>query len=218
MSLGWSSSPVGKKGFFTFTTSYFGWLTQNSPLKRAWLMLFFSQVCVGSEELDDKNGSFFLVPLLVTLVITLITDLFTFSSKQYSTQPTEYYSLSNKYKICCTMHTIDHKESTVEQKVDIPLKCTPLSYILSALICLFHNFIVKNISDMYMLFLIPWLFFTAVNIPMVVCLSTRNNFTNIMAARQRNNTIGWNRTQRQQWEINCALKDRIQNEILETSL
>ena len=35
MSLRWSSSPVGKIKIFIFTRSYFGWLTQNSPLN--WL-------------------------------------------------------------------------------------------------------------------------------------------------------------------------------------
>ena len=157
------------------------------------------------------------VPLLVILLITLMTDLFTFSTKQYSTLSTECYPLEDICRICHT-HCIDNKESTVVQKVDIPLRCTPLFYILLALICLFHNFVLRNISETYMLFLLPWLFFTAVNIPMVVCLSARNNFVNIVAARQTHNKLGWNRTQRQQWEMSCALEDRIQNEILETSL
>ena len=146
-----------------------------------------------------------LVPLAVILLITILTDLFTFSSKQ---QPAEYYFLRDICKICNT-HCNDNEKITAVQKVDIPLKCTAISCILLAPMCLGHDFVLQNISEMYMLFLLPWLFFTALNIPMIVCLSTKNNFANIAAARQRNNALGWIRTHKQQWEINCAHKDRI---------
>jgi hypothetical protein len=56
------------------------------------------------------------------------------------------------------------------------------------------------------------LFFTAMNIPMIVFLSKKNNFANISSERQRINTLAWNRTQNQQWEIKCAREDRIQRE------
>ena len=56
------------------------------------------------------------------------------------------------------------------------------------------------------------LFFTAMNIPMIVFLSKKNNFANISSERQRSNTLAWNRTRNQQWEIKCAREDRIQRD------
>ena len=56
------------------------------------------------------------------------------------------------------------------------------------------------------------LFFTAMNIPMIVFLSKKNNFANISSERQRINTLAWIRTQNQQWEIKCAREDRIQRD------
>ena len=187
-----------------------GGLFRNSSESMANVCYFLSQLCVGAEELYDKTMIIsLLVPLAVILLITILTDLFTFSYKRYSTQPAENYFLRDICKICLT-HCNDNVKITAVQKVDIPLKCTAISCILLAPMCLFHNFVLQNISEMYMLFLLPWLFFTALNLPMIVCLSTKNNFTNIATARQRNNTLGWIRTHKQQWEINCAHKDRIQ--------
>ena len=183
---------------------------RNSSESLANVCYFLSQLCVGAEELYDKTMTIsFFVPLAVILLITILTDLFTFLSKQYSTQLAEYYFLRDICKICQT-HCNDNEKITAVQKVDIPLKCTAISCILLAPMCLFHNFVLQNISEMYMLFLLPWLFFTALNIPIIVYLSTKNNFANIAAARQRNNTLGWIRTHKQQWEIKCAHKDRIQ--------
>ena len=46
----WFSSPSRKnKDFFIFTTSYFGWLTQNSPLNKLWRL--------GAEILVDENSN-----------------------------------------------------------------------------------------------------------------------------------------------------------------
>ena len=56
------------------------------------------------------------------------------------------------------------------------------------------------------------LFFTAMNIPMIVFLSKKNNFANISSERQRINTLAWNRTRNQQWEIKCAREDRMKRE------
>jgi hypothetical protein len=171
--------------------------------------VFLSQLCVGAEELYDNTAMLsYLVPLVVFLLITLLTDLYTFyhinyykhSSEQFSAHHAEYYSLKDKCKICNT-HCND--ESIVVQKVDIPLKSTAISCILLAFIILLISII--NIS------LHVWLFFTTVHIPMIVCLSTRNNLANMATERQRNNTLAWNRTRNQQWERKCALEDRIQN-------
>ena len=152
----------------------------------------------------------FLVPMVVVPLITLLTDLYTFyhinyykhSSEQLSTYPPEYYALEDICKIC---HTHCNNESIVIQKVDIPLKCTAIFCIILAL--LVPIFLISIHIEYILIFV--YFFFTAVNIPMIVCLSTRNNFANIAVARQRNNTLGWNRTCNQQWEIKCALEDRI---------
>ena len=46
------------------------------------------------------------------------------------------------------------------------------------------------------------------NIPLIVCLSRKNNFENIAAARQRTNSLAWNRTHNQQWEMKWAIEKR----------
>ena len=153
----------------------------------------------------------YLVPLVLILLITLLTDLYTFHHINYykhSTHQAEYYSLKNKCKVCLT-HCND--ESIVVQKVDIPLKSTAISCILLVITCFSLMSINNNPYLIFNILIFVWLFFTAVNIPMIVCLSTRNNFANIAAARQRNNSLAWNRTNNQQWEIKCAREDRIQN-------
>jgi hypothetical protein len=149
-----------------------------------------------------------LVPLVVILLITLLTDLYTLCHINYykhSTHHVEYYSLKDICKIC---HTHCNDKSIVVQKVDIPLKSTAISCILLAsTICAFISInTLMNINSIFVT-----VFFMTVNIPMIVCLSTRNNFENVATARQRNNTLEWNRTHNQQWEIKCAHEDRIQN-------
>ena len=174
-------------------------------------------MCVGAEDIYDKTTMLsYVVPLVIILLITLLTDLYTLchikyykhSSEQFSSHQAEYYSLKDKYKIC---HTHCNDESIVVQKVDIPLKSTLIScihffFFISIFISINNNlYLSSNILT------IAWLFFITVKIPMIVLLSTKNNFANIAAARQRNNTLAWNRTQCQKWEIKCALEDRIQN-------
>ena len=146
----------------------------------------------------------YLVPLVVILLIIILTDLYTFYHINYCKLSSEQYSVC---KICRT-HCND--ESIVVQKVDVPLKSTPISCIFLAFSILLISrnnnvYLIDNIS------IFVWLLFTTVNIPMIVLLSTRNNFANIAAARQRNNTLAWNRTRNQQWEKKCALEDRINN-------
>ena len=158
----------------------------------------------------------YLVPSIVILLITLLTDLYTFrfisyykhSSKQCSTYHTENHSLKDICKIC---HTHCNDQSIVRQKVDIPLKSTAISCTLLTLICILlmsiHSFVLPSYT-LYIYIICVW-FFSTINIPMVVCLSTRNNFENIKDERQRKNTLAWNQTQNQQWEIKCAIEDRI---------
>ena len=154
----------------------------------------------------------FIVPMVVVPLITLLTDLYTFyhinynkhSSEQLSRYHAEYYYLQDICKIC-RKHC--NNESIVTQKDDIPLKCTAIYCIILAL--LVPIFLTSILSEYILIFV--YFFFTTVNIPMIVCLSTRNNFANIAAARQRNATLAWNRTHNQQWERRCALEDRIQN-------
>ena len=158
----------------------------------------------------------YLVPLIVILILTFLTDVYTFifnnyynsSSKQCSPFHVENHSLNDICRIC---QTHCQYQCTVIQKVDIPLKSTAISCILLVITCFSLMSINNNPYLMFNILIFVWLFFTAVNIPMIVCLSTRNNFANIAAARQRNNSLAWNRTNNQQWEIKCAREDRIQN-------
>ena len=162
----------------------------------------------------------YLVPLMVILILTFSADVYTFffinyynnSSKQCSIFHAEHHSLNDVCRIC---HTHCQNQCIVKQKVDIPLKSTAISCILLAsinsLVCTFisiHDFALP-LYKIYICIIIVCCYST-VNIPMIVCLSSRNNMANIATRRQMNNTLGWNRTRRQQWEINCALEDRIQ--------
>ena len=81
-----------------------------------------------------------------------------------------------------------------------------------SLICMFisiHDFVLP-LYKIYICIIFVCCYST-VNIPMIVCLSSKNNIANIATKRQMNNTLAWNRTRNQQWEIKCAIKDRIQN-------
>ena len=178
-------------------------------------------MCIGADELYDKTIIlFYLVPFTVILLIALLTDLYTFlftnyhkrSSEQCSTYPTENHTLKDICKIC---NTPCNDLSIIRQKVDIPLKSTAISCTHLALIGILIS--ISNIDlTLYKIYIyiIFVCVFSTVNIPMIVCLSTRNNFANRATARQRKNILGWNRTQNQQWEIKCALEDRIQNPLL----
>ena len=158
----------------------------------------------------------YVVPLVIIQLITLLTDLYTlyhikynkYSSEQFSTHHSEYYSLKDICKVC---HTHCNDKSIIVKQIEIPLKSSPISCIpLFSLICgsiLYYNSYLSNNVSIF----VVTLFFTTLNIPMIVCLSKRNNFTNIAAARQRNNILAWNQTRKQQWEMKCALEDRIQN-------
>ena len=162
----------------------------------------------------------YLVPLIVILILTFLTDVYTFifnnyynsSSKQCSPFHVENHSLNDICRIC---HTHCQYQCIVTQKVDIPLKSTAISCILLAsiysLVCMFisiHDFVLP-LYKIYICIIIVCCYST-VNIPMIVCLSSRNNITNIATRRQMNNTLAWNRTRRQQWEIKCAVEERIQ--------
>ena len=174
-------------------------------------------MCVEAEEHYDNTLMLsYAVPLVVILLISLLTDLYTFYHinycKQFSAHHEEYIYLRDKCRIC---ETHCHDKSIIVQKVDIPLKSTATSCILFAFTCLsiytftcgfsYESDLKDYISNLTLVF------FTTINIPMIVCLSTNNNYVNMASARQRNNTHGWNRTENQQWEIKCAREDRIQN-------
>ena len=157
----------------------------------------------------------YLVPLVLMQLITILIDLYTYyinsykhSTEEFSAHHAEYYSLKDICKIC---HTHCTDESIVVQKVDVPLKSTAISCISLACTCFFLISINNNPYLIFTILQFVWLFFTTVNIPMIVYLSTKNNFANIAVARQRNNTREWNRTHNQQWEKKCAREDRIQN-------
>ena len=173
-------------------------------------------MCMGAENLYDNTIMLsYLVPLLLMLLITLLIDLYTFyyinyykhSSEEFSAHHAEYYYLKD---ICKNCHTHCNDKSIAVQKLDVPLKSTVISCI--PLACTFFSLISMNDNPyLFTIILFVWIFFTTVNIPMIVYLSTKNNFANISVAKQWNNTLGWNRTKNQQWERKCALEDRIQN-------
>ena len=148
------------------------------------------------------------------LLITLLTDLYTFIFINYYKHSSTYHIENHLVKdICKICNTPCNDQSIVKQKIDIPLKSTVISCSLLALICILisiHNFVLP-LYKIYIYIIFVW-FFSTVNIPMIVCLSTRNNFENIATARQRKSTLAWKRTQNQQWEIKCALESRIQHQ------
>ena len=144
--------------------------------------------------------------LLVIRLITIFTDVYTFfhikiSSKQCSTS----------VSICKNCHTRCNDQNNncccKKQKLDISFKSTFFFNVVFAYF--FISFFLQNFVLPYWDFLIV-LFFLAVNIPLIVCLSRKNNFENMAAARQRTNSFAWNQTKNQQWEIKCALEQRNQ--------
>ena len=167
------------------------------------------------------------VPMLVIVLITLLTDLYTFVHINYykhcSTYQEENNFLNDKCKVCNT-HCND--QCIVGLKVDIPLKSTSTSCILLTLdfmillplqyfILPLHNSTIK-VDNLELLDIIASFFFNALNIPMIVSLSKKNNFANLSIERQRINTLAWNRTHNrrnnQQLEIKFALENRIQHQ------
>ena len=52
---------------------------------------------------------------------------------------------------------------------------------------------------------------------MIVFLSVKNNSENISRERQRINNQAWDRTQKQKWEIKCALEERNRRKSFNTS-
>ena len=169
-------------------------------------MYFLLQFCVGGEEFYVKTDTLSdALPVVVIQLLTIFTDFHTFlhvklSSKQCSsTHQEENHSLKD---ICC------NDQDIVRQKLDIPFKSTSFSYIIFALLGI--SFSLQNFILPYWSFPIVLFFSLTVNIPLIVCLSRKNNFENMAAARQRTNSLAWNRTKNQQWEIKCALEQRNQ--------
>ena len=176
------------------------------------------QICVGAGEVND--GTILLsygVPMLIILITTLLTDVYTFIHINYYISSTHRAENQFLREICgvCSTHCNDQR--IVKLKVDIPLKSTTMSLILLTLIFVIvggQSFLLPLHYDSTFkdLDTISALFFTAMNIPMIVFLSKKNNFANISSERQRINTLAWNRTHNQQWEIKCAREDRIQRD------
>ena len=187
------------------------------------MLTFFLQICVGAGEVHDKTIMLsYGVPMIGIVIITILIDVYTFLRINYyisSTHQAENHFLN---EICGVCNTHCNDQSIVKLKVDIPLKSTSTSCILLALdfmillslqyfILPLYNSTIKvdnlELSDIFASF-----FFNALNIPMVVSLSKKNNFANLSSERQRINTLAWNRTQNQQWEIKCALEKRINHQ------
>ena len=181
-------------------------------------ILLFLQLCVGAGEVHDRTIVLsYGVPMFIILIITLLTDVYTFIHINYYISSTHRAENQFLKEICgvCNNHCND--QSIVKLKVDIPLKSTTMSFILLTLIFMIvsgQSFLVPfNYDSTFKdLDTISALFFTAMNIPMIVFLSKKNNFANISSERQRINTLAWNRTRNQQWEIKCAREDRMKRE------
>ena len=153
--------------------------------------------------------------MFIILIITLLTDVYTFIHINYYISSTHRAENQFLKEICgvCNDHCND--QSIVKLKVDIPLKSTTMSFILLALIFMIvsgQSFLGCFLRTCIDIDIISTLFFTTMNIPMIVFLSKKNNIANISSERQRINTLAWNRTQNQQWEIKCAREDRIQRD------
>ena len=182
---------------------------------------FFLQICVGAGEVHDKTIMLsYGVPMFIILIITLLTDVYMFLHINYYISSTHRAEAHFLKEICGVCNTHCNDQSIVKLKVDIPLKSTTMSCILLVLIFMIvsgQSFLLPiNDSTFKDLDMISFLFFTAMNIPMIVFLSKKNNFANISSERQRINTLAWNQTHNQQWEIKCAREDRIQLDSLKS--
>ena len=158
------------------------------------------------------------VPMFIILIITLLTDAYMFLHINYYISSTHRGENQFLKEICGVCNTHCNDQSIVKLKVDIPLKSTTMSCILLVLIFMIvsgQSFLLPiNDSTFKDLDMISFLFFNTMNIPMIVFLSKKNNFANISSVRQRTNTLAWNRTHNQQWEMSCARKERIQQDNL----
>ena len=141
---------------------------------------------------------------MVIRLITISTDVYTFFHIKQSS--TTYHKENHICKIC---HTHCNNQNIYEQKIDIPFKSTSFANIVFAL--LYISFSLDFVQP-YWYFLIVLFFSLTVNIPLIVCLSRKTNFENMAAARQRTNSLAWNRTQNQQWEVKCAHEQRNQTQ------
>ena len=159
----------------------------------------------------------YVVMTVVLRLITIFTDVYTYlhiklSSKQCSTTIEENEENHSLTDICKNCHTRCNNQSTNKQKLDIPFKSTSFSYIIFALMFIsffLQKFVLPYSNNIYLCFFPIVLFCNVtVNIPLIVCLSRKNNFKNMAAARQRSNLIEWNRTHNQQLEMKCAIENR----------
>ena len=132
--------------------------------------------------------------LLVIRLITIFTDVYTFFNIKLSSK-----QCSTSVSICKICHTRCNDQNNNcccnKQKLDIPFKSTSFFDVVFAYF--FISFFLQNFVLPYWDFLIV-LFFLAVNIPLIVCCSRKNNFENMAASRQRNNSNAWNQTQNQE--------------------
>ena len=148
--------------------------------------------------------------ILVLRLIIIFTDVYTFfhiklSSKQCSTS----------VSICKICHTRCNDQNNncccKKQKLDIPFKSTFFSNVVIAYFII--SFFLQNFVLPYCDFLLV-LFFLTLNIPLIVFWSRKNNFENMAAARQEDNSNAWNRTQNQQhhqhYQIMLAREQRNQ--------
>lgn len=181
----------------------------------------FLQICVGAGEVHDKTIMLsYGVPMFIILIITLLTDVYMFLHINYYISSSHRGENQFLKEICGVCNTHCNDQSIVKLKVDIPLKSTTTSCILLVLIFMIvsgQSFLLPIYDSTFKdLDMISFLFFNAMNIPMIVLLSKKNNFANISSERQRINTLAWNRTHNQQLEIKCAREDRIQRDSLKS--
>ena len=161
--------------------------------------------------------------LLVIRLITISTDFYTYKRIKLSTKQCSTTHLEENHSpkdICKMCQTHCNNQIIYKQKLDVPFKSTSVSYIsciteivIFALICIsssLPNFVQPYVNKIVIFCFFPIVLFLTltVNIPLIVYLSRKNNFQNIVAKRQRINSIGWNRTENQQWEMKCAIENR----------
>ena len=112
---------------------------------------------------------------------------------------------------CIYMQNLQHplqQPKYLQTKIRYFFQIYAFSYIIFAL--LFISSSLQNFVLPYWFFPIVLFLSQTVNIPLIVCLSRKNNFENMAAARQRTNSLAWNRTKKQQWEIKCVREQRNQ--------
>ena len=127
--------------------------------------------------------------ILVIRLITIITDVYTFFHIKLSSK-----HCSTSVSICKICHTQNNNCCCNKQKLDIPFSASFSNVVIAYF---FISFFLQNFVLPYWDFLLV-LFFLTLNIPLIVCLSRKNNYENMAAARQRNNSNAWNRIQNHQ--------------------